>query len=213
VTIGHPPPASRSDEVGEARAASPEPHRGVLELLGAELNATAGRRTALLAREPGAWLETLAQAGWDADRIEPDAQPPLPAGVRPYDAAILDGVLEGLPAPAVTLRALRAAAAPHARLYVTAPALDPLAWHARSFTPESLRVVLGLAGWADGEALDQDGEAAIDGPPPSLRMVATASTPTEPMGSEPLLAAEAALRDAAGTPADRGAPPPGAPAP
>jgi SAM-dependent methyltransferase len=200
VTFRHPPPpaASHRDELHQVQTASSEPQGRVLELLGEQPSATAGRRAVLLAREPGAWLDALAEAGWDADQIEPGAEPRL---APPYDAAILDAVLESLPDPSGMLRGLRAVAAPWARLYVTAPMLDPFARDARSFTPESLRAVLGLAGWAAGEPRGQDGEAAINGRSSPLRMVATASTPTEPMGSKPLLAAEAALRDAPATPA------------
>jgi SAM-dependent methyltransferase len=185
VTICHPAPPAPSppDDVHPMR---------VLELLREQLNGTSGRRAALLAREPGAWLDAFAAAGWHADQIEPGAEPSLRA---PYDVAILDGLLETLPAPSVMLRALRGAAAPNARLYLTAPMLDPLARDARSFTAESLRAVLGLAGWAAGEPLDQTEGAPIAGRPRRLRMVATASTPAGPAASNPLQAAEAVLRD------------------
>ena len=197
-----------------------ERYRRELELLGHALEGTGGtgRRVLDFGCGLGAWLDALGEAGWETEGLEPGAAQRAAtaqrhrvvdavSGAPRYDLIVLNHVLEHLRDPVATLRELRAAARPGARLYASSPNLGRLAEHGKlgyvvsgvhvmSFTAAGLRSVLGLAGWvAEGE-LDDPGWEALDARPGMrLRMVAVAGDPvTPPAGEHPLEPAENALR-------------------
>jgi SAM-dependent methyltransferase len=197
-----------------------ERYRRELELLAGRLGGApgGGRRVLDFGCGEGAWLDVLDDAGWETEGLEPGTErravtalrhtviDAVPAEAR-YDLILLNQVLERLRDPVATLRELRAAARPGARLYASTPNLSRLAEHGglghltsgvhvMSFTAAGLRSVLGLAGWTADGPLEDHGWDALDARPGMrLRMLAVAGEPVTPLaGSEPLRPAEEALR-------------------
>lgn len=195
-------------------------YRRELELLGDSLGGAAGggRRVLDFGCGLGAWLDVLAQAGWETEGLEPGAEQrtttarrhrvidAVPTEPR-YDLIVLHHVLEHLRDPVAVLRELHAAARPGARLYASSPDFGRLAEHGKlgyvtsgvhvmSFTTAGLRSVLGLAGWVTEGALGGSAWDSLDARPGMrVRMVAVAGLPVVPPADpDPLRVAELALR-------------------
>lgn len=175
------------------------------------------RRTLDFGAGQGAWLDVLADDGWETWGIEPGPAQrelaarrhrmvdELPAGEH-FDLVVVNHVLEHLRDPLAVLRALAGALTPEGRLFVSVPDLGRLGEHGRlkyvasdvhisSFTFEGMRSLLGLAGLRvvahlGGEEWDElhPSERA------RLKVLAERGGPAEAPPPRPLDVAIAALR-------------------
>ena len=121
----------------------------------------------------GVWLNSFQDRGWITSGLEPSTDvafvrherlTSIPADAR-FDLVIVWHVLEHLPRPLDTLRALAAALAPGGFCLVSVPRVDTLAVHGdlavhSSTTRSRRRLYGGLPSWIDGIVRPRHGDGA-----------------------------------------------------
>ena len=170
-------------------------HRGTLKTLDRHFAASApppGARMLDYGCGNGAWLDTFQDHGWETFGIEPSSDAAFRRHRRletiptdaSFDFVLMHHVLEHLPRPLDTLRALARAATPDGHCLVSVPRLDTLAehrdvgyclqsrTHVVGFTEACLTGLLARATLGVIAPLhDLDG-TLTDGRPSSLRLLA-----------------------------------------
>ncbi|MGI9098580.1 MAG: methyltransferase domain-containing protein [Solirubrobacteraceae bacterium] len=177
----------------------------------------APRRTLDFGAGQGAWLDVLADEGWETWGIEPGPAQralaarrhrmveELPQDPR-FDLVVVNHVFEHLRDPLAVLRSLATALAAGGRLFVSVPDLGRLGEHGRlkyvasdvhicSFTFDGMCSLLGLAGFRVLAHLDgSEWDELAPSEPARLKVLAELDQgPVEPSG-RPLDAAVSALR-------------------